>query len=59
MNLLRHFLRVLTGYARGLDKAKCLKRETRTLKRGEKRSKSGKLKILDGTCHLLRIFAYG
>lgn len=61
MNLLRHFLRILTCYAGELGKAKyleCFNRETRTLKRGKK-IKSGKLKMLDGTCHLLKIYAYG
>lgn len=38
MNVLRHFLRVLTGDEGGLDKTKhleCLKEETRTLKGGK------------------------
>lgn len=60
MNLLGYFLRVLTGDVRGLDKANLLeylKRETRTLVKKGKIPKSEKLKMLDGTCCLLRLFA--
>lgn len=59
MNSLGHFPRVLTGDIEWLDKAlvSWVPEEGDKDTEKVKSPKSGKLKMLDGTCHLLRIYA--